>query len=183
MGGERWLPVAGWETTHHVSDQGRVKRLGRYVTRTRYGKPWSRWEPEIILRPQRVNRVNKKPYLWINLKSQGRVRKVWIHRLVLEAFIGPCPIGMETLHANDIADDNRLENLCWGTHLQNQNQMSRNGHTTKQRKDLARVTEAQVRAIRTAVGNGETQRSVARRLAIGTNTVWCIVHHKTWRYV
>lgn len=41
------------------------------------------------------------------------------HRLVLEAFVGPCPEGMECRHLNGIRGDNRLENLCWGTHQEN----------------------------------------------------------------
>lgn len=34
--------------------------------------------------------------------------------------LGPCPAGHETRHLNDIPDDNRLENLAWGTKVQNE---------------------------------------------------------------
>src|SRR5262249_4354731 len=43
----------------------------------------------------------------------------YVHRLVLEAFVGPCPPGMEARHVNGIKTDNRLVNLQWGTHRQN----------------------------------------------------------------
>ena len=46
---------------------------------------------------------------------------------VLEAFVGPCPPGLEACHGNDVADDNRLENLRWDTRTENQLDRVRNG--------------------------------------------------------
>ena len=42
-----------------------------------------------------------------------------VHRLVMEAFTGPCPAGQEVRHLNGLAWDNRLENLAYGTHGRN----------------------------------------------------------------
>lgn len=42
-----------------------------------------------------------------------------VHRLVLDAFVGPQP-DMVTRHLNGIRDDNRLTNLAWGTTSENQ---------------------------------------------------------------
>lgn len=42
-----------------------------------------------------------------------------IHQIVLEAFCGPCPDGMEVLHGNGIRTDNRLSNLRYGTRSEN----------------------------------------------------------------
>jgi hypothetical protein len=39
--------------------------------------------------------------------------------MVLFAFVGPCPEGMECCHENDVRDDNRIENLRWDTHANN----------------------------------------------------------------
>lgn len=50
-----------------------------------------------------------------------------VHVLVLEAFVGPRPPGMECLHSNDVGTDNRLSNLRWGTHSENLNDLVRNG--------------------------------------------------------
>jgi hypothetical protein len=40
---------------------------------------------------------------------------VGIHRLVLAAFMGPCPSGREAAHWNGDKSDNRLANLRWAT--------------------------------------------------------------------
>lgn len=40
-------------------------------------------------------------------------RAVSVHRLVLLAFVGPCPPGCEADHVNRDRSDNRLVNLRW----------------------------------------------------------------------
>jgi hypothetical protein len=49
----------------------------------------------------------------------GQARHHLIYRLALEAFIGPCPPGMEGCHNNGDAADDRLENLRWDTKSSN----------------------------------------------------------------
>lgn len=61
-------------------------------------------------------RTAGRRYLYVNLATGQRKYKTFrIHRLVLQAFVGPCPEGMEARHLNGDPSDNRLENLCWGT--------------------------------------------------------------------
>ncbi|GAC81679.1 HNH endonuclease [Gordonia malaquae] len=43
----------------------------------------------------------------------------FVHRLVMETFVGPCPSGMEVRHLNGEPADNRLENLAYGTRSEN----------------------------------------------------------------
>jgi hypothetical protein len=45
----------------------------------------------------------------------GKQRKLYVHRAVLMAFVGPCPEGHEARHLNGEPNDNRLSNLCWDT--------------------------------------------------------------------
>ena len=61
------------------------------------------------------------------LNKRKQVRK-YIHRLVLETFVGPCPKGTQCRHLNNDKLDNRLSNLIWGT--QKQNQLDRWTHHT-----------------------------------------------------
>jgi len=68
---------------------------------------------------------------WVILKgkcSQGYVRhtlvhmtnkQVSTHRLVLEAFVGPCPDGLQCNHKDGIKNNNFLGNLEWVTSKQN----------------------------------------------------------------
>jgi len=47
---------------------------------------------------------------------------------VLETFVGPRPPGYCACHKNDIPDDDRLENLYWGSRRENQLDALRNGN-------------------------------------------------------
>ena len=47
-------------------------------------------------------------------------KRYLVHRLVAEAFHGPCPPGKcQVDHINRIKDDNRPENLCWVNYREN----------------------------------------------------------------
>lgn len=58
-------------------------------------------------------------YLRVGLRRDGKQHWKRVHRLVLETFIGPCPVGYVGRHLNDIPIDNRLDNLQWGTQAEN----------------------------------------------------------------
>ncbi len=73
-----------------------------------------------------------------------------IHRLVLMAFVGPCPNGMECCHYNDIADDNRLDNLRWDTRKNNHVDMIRHG-TVSRKITNGKLSDKQVRQIRKCI--------------------------------
>lgn len=114
---ERWKPVLGLEDRYEVSDRGRVRRLAR-MTRNRSAE----FELEQkVLRP----RASRRGYLAVNLTTsveRGRpgyklVRT--IHTLVMAAFVGPRPDGMDVCHNNGDKTDNRLENLRYDTRSAN----------------------------------------------------------------
>lgn len=50
-----------------------------------------------------------------------------VHLLVLEAFVGPCPPGLEGCHTNGDGLDNKLTNLRWDTHAANMQDRLRHG--------------------------------------------------------
>lgn len=64
----------------------------------------------LILKPTRLG-----DYLGVKLHN----RKVYIHHLVAEAFISPRAPGFEVNHINGIKSDNRVSNLEWATHSEN----------------------------------------------------------------
>lgn len=102
---ERWLPVVGYEGRYEVSDLGQVRRVG--------GR---------LLKPGRV-----RGHRHVSLCGDGKPRSVRLHLLVLEAFVGPRSAGLEARHLDDDGDNNRLDNLCWGTRRENMLDRVRNG--------------------------------------------------------
>lgn len=55
----------------------------------------------------------------MELLNNGSHQKFRVNRLVLEAFVGPCPDGHESNHKDGIKSNNDSENLEWVTHSEN----------------------------------------------------------------
>ncbi len=56
-----------------------------------------------------------KPYLRVTLSKNGKQYRLKIHRLVLEAFVGPRPPGHVACHKDGDKLNNCLDNLGWVT--------------------------------------------------------------------
>lgn len=126
---ERWRQVLGYEGSYEVSDCGRVRSVARMVPRRNQG---TKLMPTRILSQRlggsRKGKENAKRYPMVELRDSNHQRhSYYVHRLVLEAFIGPRPEGLECCHANDIGTDNRLENLRWDTRSANLFDAAANG--------------------------------------------------------
>lgn len=108
---ERWLPVAGHEGAYEVSDLGRVRSIGRWI-----GPPGRRYLPGRVMRQgPRRDGTHHAVCLY-----RGKGRRSWfVHRLVLIAFVGPPTPGQVCCHNDGDPHNNRLSNLRWGTHSEN----------------------------------------------------------------
>lgn len=113
---ETWKAIPGYEGFYEVSDQGRVRSLDRTVSDGRRVKGQ-------FLSPDR----GRYGHLRVTLQKNGKIERILVHRLVLQAFVGPCPPEMQACHWNDIPYDNRLENLRWDTPSANSQDALRNG--------------------------------------------------------
>jgi hypothetical protein len=109
---ERWLPVVGWEGYYEVSDVGRVRSVERIVIHSTGGPTRIR---ERILSQFKTPRGHLNVALCRDSTKMNRTA----HQLVIEAFVGPRPEGMECRHLNGDPADNRPENLMWGTASEN----------------------------------------------------------------
>lgn len=107
---ETWKPVVGYEGLYAVSDHGRVRGPKGRVLASCLN---STGRPNVVLFKDGT-RKNSKPYT-----------------LVLEAFVGPRPDGMECCHLDDDPTNNHLSNLRWDTRSANSFDAIRNGrHST-----------------------------------------------------
>ena len=118
---ELWKSIPGYEGIYSASTQGRIRSEGRTVIR-RNGAPqfWA----------SRILSAGRKPggHMSVRLADvTGSAKSLTVHRLILLTFVGPCPDGLEVLHADDNPYNNRLENLRYGTRSENQHDAVRNG--------------------------------------------------------
>lgn len=99
-----WKSIPGFEGLYEANENGQIRSLARNSTR---GK---------ILKP-RANRG----YFNVPLYKDGRMKNVYVHRAIWEAFNGPIPEGYEINHKDENRQNNNLENLELLTHLENLN--------------------------------------------------------------
>lgn len=124
MSDERWRPVVGYEGLYEVSDLGRVRSLDYVDAR---GRLWQGG-------PRKSHPNVRSGHPQIHLGRHGRRRMAYVHRLVLLAFVGPCPPGMEACHNDGNPTNNTLANLRWATRADNNLDRVRHGTHNNTRK-------------------------------------------------
>jgi hypothetical protein len=77
-------------------------------------------------------RADSDGYLRVTLSDGSRSQTFGVHRLVLLAFVGPCPDGMEACHGPQGRGVNHLSELRWGTKLENEQDKWREEEKMKQ---------------------------------------------------
>lgn len=115
---EEWRPVPGYEGSYEVSSLGRVRSIPRVLT-MRNGQ--TRTHPGRLLKPRPAGRER----MHLQVVVGGRPR--YVHRLVLLAFHGPAPAGMQGCHNDGNSKNNRLDNLRWDTGSNNRYDSVRHG--------------------------------------------------------
>lgn len=105
---ERWKPIPGWEGYYSASDMGRIRSLDRVVPHPTSGRLTVRGRVLDV-----YDRVDG--HCAVSLCRGDLVLNPLVHRLVMAAFVGPCPDGMEVCHNNGVPNDNRLTNLRYDT--------------------------------------------------------------------
>ena len=160
---ESWLPIPGFEG-YEVSSYGRV----------------------MTFRGRRKPRLKKLTancdHLILNLRADGKTTGRYVHRLVLEAFVGPCPSGMECRHLDGNGFNNHLDNLKWGTRVENIADSKRHGTFNVgrgERHGKAKLTAADVIAIREACGR-VSLRMLAARYGVSYGHVSKIARGEFW---
>lgn len=112
MNNERWRKVPGFPR-HDASDRGQIgsrcNNNGK-LSKTRQ-----------VLKPK----IDKNRYACVVLYRDGRGHHKLVHRLVLEAFKGPCPPGHEASHDDGDSLNNIPSNLLWEIPGENSRRLKR----------------------------------------------------------
>jgi NUMOD4 motif/HNH endonuclease len=162
---ERWEPVADFPL-YEISNLGRVRSLPRPFNRGRVLKPWA----------------DDSGHLHVTVYADGRSKRPYVHRLVAEAFIGPCPEGKEVCHGPAGMLDNSVGNLSYKTHKENCGpDMLRDG-TRQFGEDHhhATLTMAIVSESRRRYAAGEQIKTLMAEFGVARGALVPAIEGKTW---
>lgn len=120
-----------------------------------------------------------------NYKGYGRFRldgrRVGAHRVAYEFAGGSVPEGLCVCHICDNRSCVNPGHLFIGTVADNNADMAAKGRAPcGEEHGRAKLTEAQVKEIRTRCKSGESQNAVAKDFAVSQSAVWLIFHGKNW---
>lgn len=163
---EEWRPVAGF-SRYEVSSLGRVRASACEIVH-QFRTPLGRHK--VYLRPD---------------ESGEKAKVLLVHRLVLAAFVGPAPRGMEACHNDGNPSNNAAVNLRWDTHVNNL--ADRKAHGTLllgERHHNSRFTEDDVFLMRHLRQVYRVSFSeLGRAWDCSKNTVNNIVRGRSWKHV
>lgn len=126
----------------------------------------------------------KDGYIQYNLRNPGKRRTVKCHTLVLEAFKGKRPEGMECRHLDGCRDNNALSNLVWGTHQENIDDKSSHGTNVKgENQRSAKLTEEKVLELRERIRNGETAAAIAKEWGLLPSMIRAAANGTKWKHL
>lgn len=165
---EIWKEIPG--TDYSVSNEGRVA--------SRKHRGWK------VLR----NGINSAGYCLVVLCVNGARQNRFVHRLVAEAFLGPCPTpGHEVNHIDGTRINNLVENLEWVTGSENQRHridvLGRNNTPHGEAHCRAKLTDDLVRGIRVRYAAGEAQSKIAADLGVCQSSISRIVSGENWGWL
>lgn len=161
---EEWRPIPGFEGAYEVSDLGRVRSLERHVrlVTRQAGETRRRVSPR-ILRPG----PSSTGHLSVAL---GKSNSKGVHTLVMRAFVGEPPQGMEVRHRDGNPANNCLFNLQYGTRSENNKDTTLHGRR--------KLTPEQVRNIKARAEKGFAygdRYQLALKLGVNPGTIYKIL--------
>ena len=170
---EKWAKIKGQEGFYEVSNMGNVRSyfLG-----------------------DGTNNISDKPRnLKLTTNTQGynvvglRQKQFKVHQLVLTAFVGECPDGMECCHNNGIRNDNRVENLRWDTKKGNMADKVKHGTTTRnygESNGQSFLTNGEVWLIKKLLSSNKfTQEYIGRMFKVNNKFISKIYNGDRWGHI
>ena len=168
---ERWRKAVGYEGWYDVSDWGRVKRV-KAASGTQVGR--------ILKTP-----IDDHGYQQVNLYKNGKNHSVKVQRLVTDAFIGPCPEGLQRNHIDGDKTNNHVENLEYVTTRENLRHARMTGLMAVRGEDngSSKLTEEKVHDIRRRLLNKEQHKSIADSLGVSVSAINAVSSGQNWAWL
>lgn len=166
---EHWRDVPGYAGRYQVSDHGRV--------RSRHSASADSAGRLLSAKKDHQGRLR------VCLANAGTKKFPQIHRLVLEAFVGPCPAGQEAAHNDGDCTNNTVANLRWDTHWNNMQDKRRHGTCYQPKGELHPARALTEREVLSIAQSKRRQTDLAALFGVKQSTISDIKTGRTWSHV
>ena len=123
-------------------------------------------------------------YEVVSFSFNNKTKTFTKHRLLLHAFVGPCPEKCEALHINGNKLDNRLENLRWGTRKENVADAIKHGTATIGIKNgRAKLTPRMIKTIRQSGLINDSIDKLSNQFQVSVTTIRRVLNGLTYKGV
>lgn len=176
---EIWKDVAGYEDYYQASNIGRVRSKDRVVTKFSAicGKVVEQHYSGRVLK----GIINSDGYHMVHIGVNNKKTSIQVGRMVLLAFAGFPVDGQECCHNNGVPSDNRIENLRWDSHLENNRDRIKHGtYASGSSHPMSVLSESDVVAI---CGSSERGCDLAKKYGVHETIISDIRKRRTWRAV
>jgi len=168
---EQWKTVNYFDGRYEVSNLGKV-RISKTTSYSRHPKGY-------LVTPFILD-----GYKCVVLFGNKTKKLKSIHRLILETFVSPCPVGMLTRHRDGNRLNNNLSNLLWGTPRANRLDMVEHGTLpVGSRHGRAKLTESDVQKIKRFISVGTKQKVISKMFSVCKGTISHINTRRIWKHV
>lgn len=144
----RWIP--GYENYYEASNTGLIRSYwnNRYPSKT----------PRVL-----VASAGPRGYRTVCLCLYGQRREVCVHTLILEAFVGPRPEGLEACHGSGGQLDNSIQNLRWDTRKSNRRDALEAGTLWREGSGVKATLDLTPEQVLDICDSVSSQRSLAKK--------------------
>jgi hypothetical protein len=168
----KFKPIPGFEGLYDVSDSGVVRSLS--IRNKQANTP----------RIKELKQSDNGGYKRVTLQNNGEKRQLWVHRLVLLAFIGPPKDGEECAHLDGDPSNNHLSNLKWCHKRENEDHKLKHG--TRPMGDTqgsSKLKPADIEEIFAMRKAGNSLRFIANKFNVSNQNINLILQGKAWKHV
>lgn len=182
---EVWKDIEGYEGLYQVSSLGKVRSLNRKVRHS------SGNSMRVLVGKEILTFNAGAGYLCVSLCKKGTIVRKYVHHLVSAAFLETQNNKKEINHKNGIKTDNKVENLEWCTHGENQKHSWKTGLRKKltwgkrgEKNYNSKLTKEQVLEIREKyVPKKYSLRRLAREYGVSNSQITRIIDQTSWRHI
>jgi hypothetical protein len=174
---EVWRAIPGYDG-YEVSSLGRVRSIDREVVQV---SPWGGMIRRRLRGKILATGCHPDGHLLVNLSVGNVPASKSVHNLVLLTFVGKRPRGLEACHNDGDPENNRLSNLRYDTHLNNEADKLTHGTRPRgERHGNSHLTREQVIEIRDSKLMG---RLLAKTYGVSPTQICNIRKRKAWGWI